>query len=36
LSGLLGRSVDLVMAGSLTNPFVRAEVDRTREPVYAP
>ena len=36
LSGVLGRAVDLVMAGSLINPFVRAEVERTREPVYAP
>ena len=36
LAGLLGRSVDLVMAGSLTNPFVRAEIERSRESVYAP
>ena len=36
LAALLGRPVDLVMAGSLTNPFVKAEVDRNREPVYAP
>jgi hypothetical protein len=35
LTALLGRPVDLVMTGSLTNPFVKAEVDRTREPVYA-
>jgi predicted nucleotidyltransferase len=36
LAALLGRPVDLVMTGSLDNPFVKAEVDRTREPVYAP
>lgn len=36
LAALLGRPVDLVMAGSLTNPFVKAEVERSREPVYAP
>jgi predicted nucleotidyltransferase len=36
LAVLLGRPVDLVMAGSLTNPFVKAEVERSREPVYAP
>ena len=36
LAGVLGHPVDLVMAGSLTNPFVRAEVDRSRETVYAP
>lgn len=36
LASVLGRPVDLVMAGSLTNPFVKAEVDRSREPVYAP
>lgn len=36
LAGVLGHPVDLVMAGSLTNPFVRADVDRSRETVYAP
>ena len=35
LSTVLGRPVDLVMADSVTNPFVKAEVERTREPVYA-
>jgi predicted nucleotidyltransferase len=35
LAALLGRPIDLVMAGSLANPFLKAEVDRTREPVYA-
>jgi uncharacterized protein len=36
LAAVLGRPVDLVMAGSLANPFVKADVDRTREPVYGP
>ena len=36
LAALLGRPVDLVMAGTLTNPFVKADVDRSRESVYAP
>ena len=35
LATLLGRPVDLVMAGSVTNPYVKAEVERTREQVYA-
>jgi hypothetical protein len=35
LAAVLGRRVDLVMAGSVTNPYVKAEVDRTRELVYA-
>ena len=35
LAALLGRPVDLVMAGSLTNPYVKAEIERTREHVYA-
>ena len=35
LTTLLGRPVDLVMAGSLSNPFVKAEVERTRQTVYA-
>ncbi len=36
LAEVLGRPVDLVMAGSLTNPFVKADIDRSRESVYAP
>jgi predicted nucleotidyltransferase len=36
LAAVLGRPVDLVMAGSLTNPFVKVAVDRSRELVYAP
>ena len=35
LATLLGRPVDLVMAGSVTNPYVKAEVERTCEQVYA-
>lgn len=35
LAAVLGRPVDLVMAGSVINPYVNAEVERTREPVYA-
>jgi len=32
---VLGRPIDLVMAGSVNNPYIKAEVERTREPVYA-
>lgn len=35
LAELLGRPVDLVMAGSVENPFVRADIERTRRPLYA-
>ncbi len=35
LERLLGRSVDLVEAGALRNPFVLASVNQTREVVYA-
>jgi len=35
LTTLLGRPVDLVMAGSVSNPFVKADVERTRQTVYA-
>lgn len=34
LEKLLGRKVDLVMAGSVRNPYVRASIERAREPVY--
>jgi hypothetical protein len=34
LGNLMGRSVDLVMDGSVENPFVRAGIDRSRERVY--
>jgi predicted nucleotidyltransferase len=35
LAAILGRRVDLVMAASVTNPYVKAELERTREQVYA-
>lgn len=35
LAAVLGRPVDLVMAGSVINPYMNAEVERTREPIYA-
>jgi hypothetical protein len=35
LAALFGRPVDLVALGSVTNPYIKAEVERTREPVYA-
>ena len=34
LSALLGRSVDLVMAGAVRNPYIRAAIERSREPVH--
>jgi hypothetical protein len=35
LAALFGRPVDLVMSGAVRNPFVRADIDRFRELVYA-
>lgn len=35
LAALLGRPVDLVMAGSIRNPFIQADIERSRETVYA-
>lgn len=35
LERLLGRSVDLVMAGAMRNPHFIREVNRTRCPLYA-
>ena len=35
LGELLGRPVNLAMAGAIRNPFVRADIDRSRETVYA-
>jgi uncharacterized protein len=35
LAVLFGRPVDLVVLGSVTNPYIKAEVERTREQVYA-
>jgi uncharacterized protein len=34
LAKVLGRPVDLVEASAITNPFIRAAVDRSRELVY--
>lgn len=34
LEAVVGRSVDLVEHGALRNPFVRADVDRSRQAVY--
>jgi len=34
LEGVVGRRVDLTMAAGVRNPYVRAEIERTREPVY--
>ena len=31
---LLGREVDLISSGALESPFVRASIERNREPVY--
>jgi predicted nucleotidyltransferase len=35
LAALLGRPVDLIMASGLRNPFVRAEMERSRASLYA-
>ena len=35
LAEILGRPVDLVSAGRIENPFIREDVERTREPLYA-
>jgi predicted nucleotidyltransferase len=35
LERLLGRRVDLVMAGAVRNPYFIREVDRTRQVIYA-
>ena len=35
LAALLERPVDLVMAGAVRNPFVRADMKRSRAPLYA-
>jgi len=34
LSDLLGRKVDLVMADAVENPFLRAGIERSRQPLY--
>lgn len=35
LEDLLGRPVDLVEAGAVKNPYLRASIDRSRRLVYA-
>ena len=35
LSDLFGRPVDLVSANSVENPFIRAAIERSRQPLYA-
>lgn len=35
LEALLGRPVDLVMPGAIENPYLRAGIERSREPVFA-
>jgi predicted nucleotidyltransferase len=35
LSALLGRPVDLVMSGAVRNPFIHADIERWKQPVYA-
>jgi hypothetical protein len=35
LEGLFGRPVDLVMPSAMTNPYIRADIDRSRQRVYA-
>ena len=35
LRRILGRPVDLVEAGAIQNPYLRASIDKSREVVYA-
>ena len=35
LEGLLGRSVDLVEPGAVRNPYLKASIEGSREPVFA-
>lgn len=35
LADVLGRPVDLVMENAVENPFVRAGIERSRQPLYA-
>ena len=35
LAALLGYPVDLVMSGAVRNPYIRADIERSRELVYA-
>jgi predicted nucleotidyltransferase len=34
LAALLGRQIDLTMAGAIRNPFLRAAIERSRVPVH--
>jgi uncharacterized protein len=34
LEGVLGRPVDLVMEDAVENPFIRAGIERFRQPIY--
>ncbi|WP_237476674.1 nucleotidyltransferase family protein [Lichenibacterium dinghuense] len=34
LAALFGRDVDFVMAGAVRNPYLRASIERSREPLY--
>jgi hypothetical protein len=34
LMDIVGRRVDLTMAGAVRNPFVRAAIERSRQPIY--
>ncbi len=35
LEEVLGRQVDLVMAGSISNPYLQQTIDQSREAIYA-
>ena len=34
LAALLGRNVDLVMANAVRNPYIRASIERSRQPLH--
>ncbi len=36
LAAMVGRPVDLVVEGSVRNPFIRAGIERSMETVYGP
>jgi len=35
LTKLVGRPVDLVMSGAVRNPYIRADIERSKQAVYA-
>ena len=35
LAALFGREVDLVMSGAVRNPYIRADIERSKEVIYA-